>query len=224
MSRPNKTLQDCDNDEYLAAQRCAAILENVAPGRVKCSKGQFYLVLAAGEPAERIYLNPGENVRSIEMRIYPGDTVKQANSFFGRVRKGDFLWLLNNGWELTPNLHFSYIGTYTCQVNGNEIDLEDFFDFWAREEIRQVRRRDPNTFPDLFRHLREHHLISGEDQLFLHERFSATKRDHINVCPGFKMIFAWKRASANKLDRECRLAEAVHAKANEALITWGQYL
>jgi len=42
--------------------------------------------------------------------------------------------------------------------------------------------------------------------------------------PGFELVFAWRRAEANRLDREDQFVETVRAHANEALSTWGQIL
>jgi hypothetical protein len=46
----------------------------------------------------------------------------------------------------------------------------------------------------------------------------------MNVCPGFELIFSWRRRKANRLDGHGRFVEAVRARANEALRTWGQTL
>jgi hypothetical protein len=46
----------------------------------------------------------------------------------------------------------------------------------------------------------------------------------MNVCPGFELVFAWRRAEANRLDRDHQFVEVVRDRANEALRTWGQTL
>jgi hypothetical protein len=46
----------------------------------------------------------------------------------------------------------------------------------------------------------------------------------MNVCPGFELVFAWRRAEANRLDRGQQFVEAVRDRANKALRTWGQTL
>jgi len=106
-------------------------------------------------------------------------------------------------------------------ADGNKLSPEEYFDYWPSEVIRQVRRED-NGFEDLSQRLRAHGLIDARDQRNIKKDFIETKRDSVNVCPGFQLIFAWRRAAANRLDRDQRFVEAVRARANEALGTWGQ--
>jgi hypothetical protein len=207
--------------EEEAQLRCKAILETIAPGRVKysISGGVYYIELPPGGAAWWVYLVLCDD-DSIEVRIYPGNTVSQARKFFERARKQEFFELESKGWKIQPYLCFCYMawGRRAC---GNKLSREGYFDYWASEEIRQIRRED-NGFERLSQRLRAHRLIDARDQRNIKRDFIETKRDVMNVCPGFELIFAWRRAEANRLDRDQRLVAAVRARANEALETWGQ--
>jgi hypothetical protein len=159
---------------------------------------------------------------SIGVRIYPGNNMSQARKFFERARKQEFFELESKGWEIQPNLCFGF-RDWSRPAYGNKVSRQQYFDYWASEEIRQVRREN-NGFEDFSQRLRAHQLINAKDQHNIKKDFIETKRDFMNVCPGFELIFAWRRAEANRLDRDKRLVAAVRDRANEALRTWGQTL
>jgi hypothetical protein len=148
--------------------------------------------------------------------------MSQARKFFERARKQEFFELESKGWEIQPNLYFGY-RDWSRPANGNKLSGEQYFDYWASDEIRQVHRKY-NGFEDFSQRLRAHRLINAKDQSNIKRDFVETKRDFLNVCPGFELIFAWPRAEANQLDRDQGLTEAVRDRANEALRTWGQTL
>jgi hypothetical protein len=219
-SNSQKKLGNAKGEEE-AQLRCKAILETIAPGRVKYSErgGVYYIKLPPGGAALWVYLALWDD-DSIGVRIYPGNTVSQARKFFERARKQEFFGLESKGWKIQPYLCFCYMA-WGRPADGNKLSLEQYFDYWASEEIRQVRRED-NGFEDFSQRLRAHGLIDARDQRYIKQDFIKTKRDFVNVCPGFELVFAWPRAEANRLDRDQRFVEAVRARANEALGTWGQ--
>jgi hypothetical protein len=170
-----------------------------------------------------VYFGPQDGTSKITTDVYPGNLMSQAREFFRRVSKREFFELEETGWRIRPYLYFGYRGVEVCRASGNKLSLQEYFDYWAGEEIQQVRR-DLNGFEELFRRLLAQSLLSEEGVLCLHKGFTQTRRDHINVCPGFEVSFPWRRSDANKLDREGRFVEAVRTKVNEALATWGQSL
>jgi hypothetical protein len=220
-SRGEKRLGDARGEEEIQ-ERCKAILEAIAPGHVKCSGGDYYIELSPGGGAWWVYLALWDD-DSIAVRIYPGATVRQARKFFERASKQEFFGLESKGWEIHPDLGFCFISWGRSAYAKKKPNREQYFDYWASEEIRQIRRED-NGFEDLSQRLRAHRLIDARGQNIIKKNFIKTKRDFMNVCPGFDLIFAWRRAEANRLDRDRRLVEAVRDRANEALRTWGQTL
>jgi hypothetical protein len=219
-SRGEKRLRDAKSEEDVQ-ERCKAILETISPGRVKYSVRNrcHYIELPPGGGAWWVYLGLWDD-DSIAVCIYPGNTVSQARKFFERARKQEFFGLESKRWKIQPYLCFCYMA-WGRPADGNKLSREQYFDYWASEEIRQVRRND-NGFEDFSQRLRAHGLINARDQRYIKQDFIETKRDFMNVCPGFELVFAWRRAEANRLDRDQRFVEAVRARANEALGTWGQ--
>jgi hypothetical protein len=209
--------------EEATQERCRAILETIAPGRVRYSEGSgvYYILLPPGGAALWVYLALWDD-DSIGVRIYPGNIMSQARKFFERARKQEFFELESKGWEIQPNLYFGY-RDWSRLAYGNKLSGEQYFDYWASDEIRQVHRKD-NGFEDFSQQLHAHRLINAKDQSNIKKDFIETKRDFMNVCPGFELIFSWRRAEANRLDRDHQFVEAVRDRANEALRTWGQTL
>jgi hypothetical protein len=221
MSDSVRLLAQCGTDEECVTTRCGAILKTLAPSTVKLH-GDYYVELPPGGPAWWVYLGNWDD-NCIAVRTYPGDTMNQARKFFERVRRREFLELEGRGWEVTPRLHFSYMQSEICNAEGTKLNLQEYLDYWASEEIVQARR-DSNGFQNLFHQLLGQRLVDENDLSSLNENFTRTKRDHINVCPGFEVTFSWKRGDANRLDRKGCLCDEVRIKANEALETWGQTL
>ncbi|MBZ5563324.1 MAG: hypothetical protein LAP13_13000 [Acidobacteriia bacterium] len=210
-----KKLGDAKGDEA-TQERCKAILETIAPGRVKYwpSGRDYYIELPRGGGAWWVYLRRWSEGR-IAIYIYPGNTVRQARKFFESTRKQEFLGLNRKGWKIRPYLCFGFIA-WGRLAHGNKLSPEQYFDYWASEEIRQIRRED-NGFEDLSQRLRARRLIDAKGQREIEEDFIKTKRDFMNVCPGFELIYAWRRAEANRLDRDQRFVDAVRARTDEAL-------
>jgi hypothetical protein len=148
--------------------------------------------------------------------------MSQAQTFFKRVVKPEFLGLVRKGWKIQPSLALNFRSGF-LQTHGNKLSVEQYFDFWASEEIRQIRR-EGNGFEGFSRQLYAHRLINATDQRKIKREFIESKRDFMNVCPGFELVFAWRRAEANRLDRGQQFVEAVRDRANKALRTWGQTL
>lgn len=217
-----KKLGDAKGEEE-TQQRCRTILEAIAPGRVKSppNRGDCHIVLPGSGGAWWVYLRPWY-IKCIAICIYPGNNMSQAQAFFKKAIKREFLRLVDRGWEIQPSLALNYVSRY-LPTEGNNLSLEQYFDYWASEDIRQIRREN-NGFEDLSDRLATHGLIGAKDIRKIKKEFIGAKRDFINICPGFEVTYAWGRAKANRLDRDDQFLEAVRTQANEALGTWGQSL
>jgi hypothetical protein len=215
-------LRDAKEDEEVRAS-CREILETISPRRVKRSArgGDYYIELPPGGAAWWVYLGPWDD-DSVAVRIYPGNIIRQARTFFQRTRKQEFFGLERKGWEIQPYLCFCYIA-WGRRATGIKLTAEQYFDYWASAEISQIRRKN-NGFEEFSQRLRAQRLIGARDQRNIKRDYIETKRDFMNVCPGFEVVFGWGRVQANKLDRGQGFVEAVRDRANEALRTWGQTL
>ena len=222
MSYRVKSLQDAEGEEA-TQERCRAILETIAPGKVKYwTLGRdYYIEMPRGEGAWWVYLRRWDH-GCIAICIYPGNTMCQARTFFKRAVRQEFLDLIRNGWKIQPSLALNYRSGF-LQTHGNKLSVGQYFDFWASGEISQIRR-ESNGFESFSQQLHAHRLINATDQRQINREFIESKRDFMNICPGFELVFAWRRAEANRLDRGPQFVEAVRDRTSEALRTWGQTL
>jgi hypothetical protein len=219
---PYKSFGVCKSDKYLLSKRCSAILHELAPGAVRYHRGfSDYISISSG-PARQVYLYPDKE--SILLGFWPGDTVTQSREYFGATDRDAFLNLAKKGWTIEPNLHFSYRASNLVWAE-TRLSVQDYFDFWNhhKEKIRQFKRDDPE-FQCLFRELRDQGLISDEDIPKLVKQFLESKRDHLNVCPGFKVMFEWLLTEAEQTDVAGKFVSLVKSKMQDVLSTWGQTL
>lgn len=210
--------------EQETQERCKAILEIIAPGQVRywLSGGDYYIELPRGGGALWVYLRRWRH-GSIAVCVYPGNNMSQAQAFFKKAVKEDFLGLASKGWKIQPCLSLNYMSRF-LPMQGNLLSSEEYFDYWWSEDIRQVRREN-NSFEAFSQELRARRFIDANDQRAIKKEFiNVKKRAFINICPGFELVYGWRRADANRLDREEQFVDAVRYRANEALGTWGQSL
>jgi hypothetical protein len=232
---PYGSFSQCKGRRFLLEKRCIAILDSIAPGKVKRRQGQdSYTELSAGPATDayfypdRDYVDTGENGEwSVAVNIFPGDTIKQARKFFENVQKGEFFGLEEKGWIIEPNLHFAFMNKHLYWAKGTSVGIRDFFEYWSGEdEIGQLTRKpDPTDFQEYFQQWLDDGMISTSDIAQLDKHFTTTARQSINPCPGFRVSFSWSKTEAERIDsQQGRFREIVRAQISEALKTWGQTL
>jgi len=67
-------------------------------------------------------------------------------------------------------------------------------------------------------------LIDPADRKELEDEFDHTRRQHVNVCPGFRLSCRWDKDSALSYDDAGQLTDEVAARTRTALKTWNQDL
>jgi hypothetical protein len=139
------------------------------------------------------------------------------------VNKGAFFGLKERGWLLEPNLHFSYM--YTNLVWTQDCAFRRYFDYWMAHQDKICKvERGASAFKTLFSHLLDIKQITGKQLKELEKAFAKTKRDHVNVCPGFLARYYWDIGAACAMNDDGKLVDEVRSRVKEALATWGQEL
>lgn len=215
---PYSSFEVCKGDEDLIAKRCSSILEELAPGNVRYHKGFADYISMESGAARRVFLYPGKG--AILLGFWPGDTVAQSREFFAAVKTDSFLQLAQSGWIIEPNLHFAYRADNLVRTR-SKLSLQEYCEFWKhnQDKIRQFKR---NEFEKLFQELRNEGLISDENMSELTKQFLESKRDRVNVCPGFELTFKWLMNSAERIDAMGNFSHEVKVKMQEAMHSWGQ--
>jgi hypothetical protein len=230
---PYGSFSQCKGKEFLLRKRCIAILESIAPGRLRRRQGGNPHIALTNGPATDAYFYPdrdysetGEHGEwNVAVNIYPGDTITQARKFFANVRRDEFLALEEKGWTIVPNLHFAFITTQLYRATGTKVSPRDYFEYWSGDgEIGQIHR-DKTDFQSYFQQLQDDGQISQADFTELERIFTNTTKQTINACPGFRVSFSWSKTKAEQADAQRdRFAEVVRSRMLEALATWGQAL
>jgi len=223
---PYTSLRICKRSEYLLQRRCSQIMEQVKIGEVSHHRGWKDAIKIPDGIAQEVTLYPSPDERGtdfwIVLEMHPGDTVNQARRFFQNIDKAGFFRLLEQKWEIYPNMHFSFMAT-NLYWSESDIDLEQYFDYWHKnkESIGQIVR-DQNGFGYYYTLLLKEGILTANDIRELEERTTNTGRQTINVCPGISLQYRWRLDEAIKIDYKDNFVKEVKARIGDAFSTWKQ--
>ncbi len=213
---PYTTLGVCRRSRVLVVKRCGDILEELLPGTVREQRAADAILPSGTARLISLALEDGW----LRLGLWPGDLVSQARSFGTNVRRAEFFKLLEKGWTVSPNLHFSYRGSHRVYGQG-EMDLEQYFDYWYASG-REIRRFQREESLELFDQLEADRAIGKAERSALEREFTMTKRSFVDLCPGMEVLWRWPIQEAEELDRQGRLVNLVQERVFEAMSTWNQ--
>ena len=76
----------------------------------------------------------------------------------------------------------------------------------------------------LLRSWRDQGLLGHDTLDDIRQHFFQTRRQHINIIPGFEVSRVWEPSAVQELEENGGLEAALIAAYNEALATWGEAL
>jgi len=218
---PYTRFKICKDNEYLLNERCKDIMRQLDMGKVSYHRGwRHYIQLNYGSvrqislfPSMNSSMNSASNWE-IHLALHPGDTMTQARDLYRKLDIQSLLKLMENGWQLRPNFHFSFQATNLMWTEGRT-KIEEYLRYWQRnvDSLRQIKR---NEFEDYFEQMLEVGIVLEGDFHAFKENVIDTKRDAINVCPGIYMVFKWDKEKAIKLDDQDQFVEDVKLRITEA--------
>ena len=224
--QPFTQLGVCGGDKARLERRCRAILEAVAPGIVHYHRGWgWYIRLNQGQPASMAALLVRKDEAGkvqVFLELDPGDTMRQARSFYDKVDIDEVLKLTEEGWIIRPNFHLAFMSSNLVWTKG-PIQLEPFMRRWKKEpgSIVQVKREQ---FESYFGQLLEEGVAATSDLPEFTRHFLKTTRKTANVCPGVTMRKIWDLEEAVELDARGELPGLVRQHVERALGLWGDEL
>jgi len=235
---PYDTFGRCKDSMSLLHKRCETILDAIAPGQVKWQGGwstHYFELRSARQrsevPVKRCALCPkqaGEDM-SIELAMWPGDTMNQARSFYKYLSEHGatpFLNLKNQGWIVKTNFHFGFIQKGFGHGVRTTLAVEDYLRYWEGNP-RSIEQLVPDEhgFETSLRKLVADGLIGESDVPAVLAKAVALGATNLNVIPGFEVIYRWSLADAVAIDKKNDgMVEEVRRKTNEAIATWGGVL
>lgn len=214
--QPFSNLKVCGNDPFRITRRCRMLLEEIAPESVKSISGRgWYINIEAPAVAIRIALVavPSEDVNSISLQVWPGDTLGQARELYRDFEYAVIEDLEKDGWEAEPNFHLSFMQQHLVYPT-TKLNVRDYWNYW-KSEAEQLRQQGREEWGSFFRSLIENGNASIEDEAGFHEKFTDTQRTTMNVCPGLFLRYEIPLDEAVKMDIEGELCQFVKTKISK---------
>ena len=218
----------CRDELDLLKRRCEVIMREIDPTEAR--RGSSPFIPVESPSFKRIYLQANadqEDARSwwITLGFWPGDIMTQAREFWrgGRVDAKRLLELQDKGWELWPNLHFSFIQTHLYWAN-TPLAVNEYTKFWksGEMEIAYLYRDDAGSYRHNWDRLVAKGLISPDDVEPLEEKTTKKKYPQISMSPGLRISYTWPASRAAQLDVDGTFVCEVKERIREATETWGE--
>ena len=181
--------------------------------------------------AERIMIHVESEKLKVELA--PADTVDQARRFFDAVGKDKEAFLAlqeSDDWKVRPNLHFSFASKHLIWAETTWETL-DYFDYFADGYRSLYGKMDRDKLLRLVKKWERKHLIRSADREKIEAEFNNTKRQSLNVVPGFLVYREWDLDTVIKLEEqeeeeleEEGLKELIIDALAAPLATWGETL
>jgi len=119
-----------------------------------------------------------------------------------------------------PNLHFAVRSSNLLWTNAT-CPLEEYLEYWQNEgrnnRIVQVKRNKWGAFLKILKDL---NMFSEEDEQEFNRKILTKKYPNINVCPGVRCNYIWKKNDAIDLDDKGNFIQGFKDKIKECFGTW----
>ncbi len=226
---PYREFALCGDHPLRLTKRCQMLLEQLAAGtsvQVGNRPGRPPYLALDGDIATEAHLLIEDPKRGgaweVRLDLWPADSVTQARTFFSTVDKATLFGLRDRGWEVRPNLHFSFFSTHLVWAT-TSLEAEAYFDLCMQGRLKAGQvSAEGGAFKRVVSELYELELISDRDWHLLEEKFLNTARSKVNVIPGFNVLYCWSREEAITLDAQGQFSEQLLTRIQEALQSWKQ--
>ena len=132
-------------------------------------------------------LKQDENDWRLELSLNFGDTQSQAKSFYKRDPN---LSILNDYWSCYTNFHLSFASSNLIWFQRKENNKSSsYLDYW-KSHISSIHQYSKDKIEGLINDLASKEVINLDDgkNQELYKEIYNTKRNNINICPGFIAI------------------------------------
>ena len=216
---PYHTFKLC-GDRQEALQRRTSGLLDVLASEINLESRGWYL-FRPSKIAERIMIQVESGKLKVELA--PADTVGQARCFFETVNKEAFLALqASDDWKVRPNLHFSFANKHLIWAEETTWETREYFDRFSDGSL--YGKRDRDKLLRLVKQWEREHLISSADREKIEAEFNNTKRQSLNVVPGFLVSREWDLDTVIELEDREELEECIIDALAAPLATWRETL
>ena len=214
---PYRTFRLCDNRVEALNRRTRRLVGELGTQLNLESRDGWYL-FRTNKIAERIGIW-AETKLTLDVKLWPAATVRQAYNFYKNVDRTAFLSL--EQWRVVPDLHFSYIQKILINAK-TAWPIESYFDYFA--DGQPFGQMSIETLVPLAKQWESEGLISSDDLRELLDQHDNTNRETLNVIPGFAISRAWDLDTVIDLEEQGLLEKHITASLNTALSSWRETL
>ncbi len=211
---PYSTFRLCGDNPEALRRRTIRLLDDLG-SRVGLERRDDYL-FRPGKIAERVAIWV-KRVRTLYVGLWPADTVRQARRFYQAVDRMAFVDLKDTGWEVEPNLHFSYMNRHLIWA-GSTWEPTRYFDHFANGQ--RYGQMDQATLVPLAKQWENDNLITREERDKIEDQFNSTRRETLNVIPGFCVYREWDLNTVIKLEEGGKLEDEIIDALATPLDSW----
>ena len=156
---------------------------------------------------------------TLKVNLWPADTVRQARRFYEEVDRTAFLGL--GGWEVGPNLHFSFMNTHLIWAETTWA-IARYFGYFADGQLQMYGQMNEARLVPLAEQWEDEGLITREDRGKIEGQFNSTKRETLNVIPGFSVSRVWNLDTVIELEENGELEADIINTLATPLKSWGE--
>ncbi len=213
---PYRTFRLCSNRQQ-ALNRRARMLVDKLGSQVNLESREGWYLFRPNKIAERvgIWVEPK---LTLKVNLWPANTVTQARRFYNEVNRPDFLGL--EGWEVEPNLHFSFVSRQLISAK-QTWPTDRYFDYFSNEEL--YGQKNIATLVPLVKQWESEGIITSDDLDKLNALFEKNYPT-LNVNPGFSVSREWNLDTVIDLEERRELEHHIIDALKAPLASWGEIL
>ena len=213
---PYRNFSLCGNRSQALDRRTKRLLDALA-SRLRLERRGNYL-FRPGKIAERIEILVKDE-RTLRVGLWPADTVHQARRFYDIVDRTAFLD--SNEWEVEANFHFSYMNTQLILAD-TTWETDRYFDYFAESQL--YGQMNQARLVPWARKWEKEGLITGKAREDIEYQFNHTRRETLNVIPGFCVYRVWDLNTVIKLEENEKLEDEIIDALVTPLESWKETL
>jgi hypothetical protein len=219
---PFRTLSLCHGNSFRQNRRLRQILSEATGAEARSSSYGPYGVATTGAiMGADAYLRMCDEV-TVELALFPADTLMQARAFYTSPRAIEGLRRLRSqtGWYAGPHFHFGHFQRGFCWTC-NRTDLDEYLDIWIARihEERPVLRAD---WIDYWAWLKRARIACEEDWPEFELHFVNTQRTSAFPRPGIWLSRRWSISDAERIDAKGEMTGQVRDALDTALAAFGE--
>lgn len=161
-------------------------LEKLDLGEIRFRKKVQPYIDSGCESYRQVHLKVDTGSGGTILEISPGDTIAQCNALYGKDRSRMIRDLVDLGWEISTNFHFSFMtqNIVWAEYKGS---VEEYVGFWRSHyvngRIRQYKRRE---WPGMLDFLEDSENIYSNSRKDFDAKIGQKNYTTIKICPGIQ--------------------------------------